>query len=139
MNWKRPLALTLAALSLGTTLAACSSNTETAATPTPAQTDATQQTADTVKVPKYVFLFVGDGMSYPQIQSTSDFLGALNDEDYWQAAPSLDDNGGAILDGLDETLVVVGLEPDHQLTKSNDLSHCREPPSQFQQTSCTDR
>ncbi|HIW94150.1 MAG TPA: alkaline phosphatase [Candidatus Flavonifractor merdipullorum] len=99
MNWKRPLALTLAALSLGTTLAACSSNTETAATPTPAQTDATQQTADTVKVPKYVFLFVGDGMSYPQIQSTSDFLGALNDEDYWQAAPSLDDNGGAILDG----------------------------------------
>ena len=99
MNWKRPLALTLAALSLGTTLAACSSNTETAATPTPAQTDATQQTADTVKVPKYVFLFVGDGMSYPQIQSTSDFLGALNDEDYWRAAPSLDDNGGAILDG----------------------------------------
>ena len=99
MNWKRPLALTLAALSLGTTLAACSSNTETAATPTPAQTDVTQQTADTVKAPKYVFLFVGDGMSYPQIQSTSDFLGALNDEDYWQAAPSLDDNGGAILDG----------------------------------------
>ena len=99
MNWKRPLALTLAALSLGTTLAACSSNTETAATPIPAQTDVTQQTADTVKAPKYVFLFVGDGMSYPQIQSTSDFLGALNDEDYWQAAPSLDDNGGAILDG----------------------------------------
>ena len=99
MNWKRPMALTLAALSLGTPLAACSSNTETAATPTPAQTDVTQQTADTVKAPKYVFLFVGDGMSYPQIQSTSDFLGALNDEDYWQAAPSLDDNGGAILDG----------------------------------------
>ena len=24
--------------------------------------------------PKYVFLFIGDGMSYPQIQSTSDFL-----------------------------------------------------------------
>ncbi len=38
-------------------------------------------------------------MSYPQIQSTSDFLGALNDDDYWQAQPSLDDNGGAILDG----------------------------------------
>ena len=38
-------------------------------------------------------------MSYPQIQSTSDFLGALNDADYRQAQPSLDDNGGAILDG----------------------------------------
>ena len=51
------------------------------------------------KAPKYVFLFIGDGMSYPQIQATSDYLGALTDEDYWQAAPSLDDNGGAILDG----------------------------------------
>ena len=99
MNWKRPLALTLAALSLGTTLAACSSNTETAATTTPAPVPTAEQTENTVKAPKYVFLFVGDGMSYPQIQSTSDFLGALNDEDYWQAAPSLDDNGGAILDG----------------------------------------
>ena len=49
--------------------------------------------------PKYVFLFIGDGMSYPQIQSTADYLGALDDEDYWQAQPSLDDNGGAILDG----------------------------------------
>ena len=38
-------------------------------------------------------------MSYPQIQSTSDYLGALNDEDYWQAEPSLDDNQGATLDG----------------------------------------
>lgn len=37
----------------------------------------------TAKAPKYVFLFIGDGMSYPQIQSTSDYLGALKDEDYW--------------------------------------------------------
>ena len=51
------------------------------------------------KSPKYVFLFIGDGMSYPQIQSTSDYLGALNDADYFKAQPSLDDNGGAILDG----------------------------------------
>ena len=54
---------------------------------------------DEVSAPKYVFLFIGDGMSYPQIQSTSDFLGALNDEDYFMAQPSLDDNQGAILDG----------------------------------------
>lgn len=52
-----------------------------------------------VKAPKYVFMFIGDGMSYPQIQSTSDYLGALNDEDYFQAQPSLDDNEGATLDG----------------------------------------
>ena len=28
-------------------------------------------------VPKYVFLFIGDGMSYPQIQATADYLGAV--------------------------------------------------------------
>lgn len=49
--------------------------------------------------PKYVFLFIGDGMSYPQIQSTADYLGALKDTDYFMAQPSLDDNQGAILDG----------------------------------------
>lgn len=27
--------------------------------------------------PKYVFLFIGDGMSYPQIQAASDYLGAM--------------------------------------------------------------
>ena len=59
----------------------------------------TATAAASVKSPKYVFLFIGDGMSYPQIQSTSDYLGALKDADYWQAQPSLDDNGGAILDG----------------------------------------
>lgn len=30
------------------------------------------------KVPKYVFLFIGDGMSYPQIQAASDYLGAMD-------------------------------------------------------------
>lgn len=30
-----------------------------------------------VKAPKYVFLFIGDGMSYPQIQATADYLGAM--------------------------------------------------------------
>ena len=50
-------------------------------------------------VPKYVFLFIGDGMSYPQIQSTADYLGALNDDDYFMTQPSLEDNQGAVLDG----------------------------------------
>lgn len=27
--------------------------------------------------PKYIFLFIGDGMSYPQIQAASDYLGAM--------------------------------------------------------------
>ncbi len=54
-----------------------------------------------VTAPKYVFLFIGDGMSYPQIQSTADYLGAQNDTDYFMAQPSLSDNQGAILDGPD--------------------------------------
>ena len=29
------------------------------------------------KTPKYIFLFIGDGMSYPQIQSTNYYLSAL--------------------------------------------------------------
>lgn len=33
-----------------------------------------------VKAPKYIFLFIGDGMSYPQFQSASDYLGAIADK-----------------------------------------------------------
>lgn len=39
-----------------------------------AQTTETSKKA--VSAPKYVFLFIGDGMSYPQIQAASDYLGA---------------------------------------------------------------
>ena len=62
--------------------------------PAPAETDNTAPAA-----PKYIFLFIGDGMSYPQFQAASDYLGALADEDYLQAEPSLDDSQGAVLDG----------------------------------------
>lgn len=51
--------------------------------------------------PKYVFLFIGDGMSYPQFQAASDYLGACADPDYEQAEPSIDyeKRNGAALDG----------------------------------------
>ena len=71
--------------------------TAKAVTTLPAET--TLPVEETLSAPKYVFLFIGDGMSYPQIQSTADYLGALNDADYVQAQPSLDDNQGATLDG----------------------------------------
>ncbi len=41
-------------------------------------------TASTVAgnvAPKYVFLFIGDGMSYPQFQAAADYLGAQADSD----------------------------------------------------------
>ena len=37
---------------------------------------------------KYVFLFIGDGMSYPQFQAASDYLGAVADTAYANALPS---------------------------------------------------
>ena len=84
MKLQRTLALSLAATSLAGTLAACSAG---AATPAPTATPAAEpsvqtlssQTSPAQKAPKYVFLFIGDGMSYPQFQAASDYLGALAD------------------------------------------------------------
>ena len=94
---KKLIATTLALALTAASLAGCS-GTSDAGSQNAVNADKMSQT-QTVKTPKYVFLFIGDGMSYPQIQSTSDYLGALKDEDYWQAEPSLDDNQGAKLDG----------------------------------------
>ena len=51
--------------------------------------------------PKYVFLFIGDGMSYPQFQAAADYLGAIVDDDYERALPSTkyDARESAVLDG----------------------------------------
>ena len=104
MNCKKKIAALLAGASLFGLLAGCTGNAaepSSAATSQPVQESlaAQENQTETAAAPKYVFLFIGDGMSYPQIQSTADYLGALADEDYWQAQPSLDDNQGAILDG----------------------------------------
>lgn len=56
-------------------------------------------TKESVKVPKYIFLFIGDGMSYPQIQLAADYKGAMQDKDYMQALPDRKDNKGSVLDG----------------------------------------
>ena len=101
---KKIIACLLAAAMMLTTFVGCGAQTETKTTNAAAETAAetvaavAESNAETA-APKYVFLFIGDGMSYPQIQSTADYLGALNDDDYFQAQPSLDDNQGATLDG----------------------------------------
>ena len=36
--------------------------------------------AEETAAPKYIFLFIGDGMSYPQIQTTNYYLSAMADD-----------------------------------------------------------
>lgn len=76
---KRALAL-LGAAAMTASLAACGTPASTADTSTDtastsAAAAATPEAA--VNTPKYIFLFIGDGMSYPQIQSTNYYLTAL--------------------------------------------------------------
>ena len=106
MNEKKIISGVLSAV-LALSMAACSAvpaKTEEPAAQ-PAATETKQETAapqeNAAKAPKYVFLFIGDGMSYPQLQAASDYLSTLADGDYAQALPSnsYDDRAGAVLDG----------------------------------------
>lgn len=100
MNRRKNLSILLAAASFVGVMTACGapantqSQSEATATPAPTvsaeptslqQKDADKEAEDTVPAaPKYVFLFIGDGMSYPQFQAASDYLGAVadtNDDD----------------------------------------------------------
>ena len=96
MNLKKILCGTLGA-SLLLSSTACSAAPAQQAAPaasavsqTQAQSQNAAQTQQAAKSPKYVFLFIGDGMSYPQFQAASDYLGALDDPDYVKALPSID-------------------------------------------------
>ena len=96
----------LLCLILALSMAACGSTpaavTEAVNTPeTVAAPPAPEPAAQTVSAPKYVFLFIGDGMSYPQFQAAADYLGAIADGDYEKALPSTkyDTREGAVLDG----------------------------------------
>lgn len=76
---KKLLSLILAG-ALALSLTACGGTAGTAPVASaPAQTPAAQPTAQTATAPKYVFLFIGDGMSYPQFQAAADYLGAKQD------------------------------------------------------------
>ena len=45
-----------------------------------AETAAEEAQQAETKTPKYIFLFIGDGMSYPQIQTTNYYLNAIEDD-----------------------------------------------------------
>ena len=73
----------LSAAALAAGLAACGSSASSpaAASTTVAEPQSTaaasEPAAETSQPPKYIFLFIGDGMSYPQVQSTNYYLSAL--------------------------------------------------------------
>ena len=103
MNAKQLIA-GLTSVSMALSLAACGSTAIVSSEPAVSQAEAVTTnvtTATTPAAPKYVFLFIGDGMSYPQFQAAADYLGAIADDDESQALPSVshDDRGGAVLDG----------------------------------------
>ena len=84
MNTKKVFSKVAAAALAGTMLLsgvyAAGTDTKSAALTT-GLTQSTGIVNSTSKKPKYVFLFIGDGMSYPQFQAASDYLGAVADTD----------------------------------------------------------
>ena len=96
-----------------------------------AATDAvsqTQQKPAVEKQLKYVFLFIGDGMSYPQFQAAADYLGALaEDKDgilngsqalnfmQFPVAGSTIADTVALADAVDEALKFYEQHPDETL------------------------
>ena len=82
---KRALALLMTATMMTGILAGCgngeSAQNTTAASTTGETTENTDEanaeaSTQTAEAPKYAFLFIGDGMSYPQVQLTNYFLSA---------------------------------------------------------------
>ena len=81
---KRMASVMLAAMVAGTGIMTGCGNTadtkETTTTTAAAETEnkdtADTKTANETKTPKYIFMFIGDGMSYPQVQLTNYFKSA---------------------------------------------------------------
>lgn len=78
-NVKKLLSAVLALTLVITTLLVVTNQDEVIAnTKKNTKTDTTKKSVVKTSVPKYVFFFIGDGMSYPQVQSASDYLGAIS-------------------------------------------------------------
>lgn len=81
MKNKKLLAGVLAGLTALSAMTGCSVSAETApkVTKTPLASAIATPAAQT-GVPKYVFLFIGDGMSYPQFQLAADYVNATTND-----------------------------------------------------------
>lgn len=77
MNFKKTAAA-IAAIAVAATATVSTVYAANSKTTNSAKTEASASQYNG-KTPKYIFMFIGDGMSYPQIQATSDYYSALND------------------------------------------------------------
>ena len=77
MNFKKAAAI-IAAVTVAAT-ATVNSVYAAGTKTTPSAKTTASASKYTGKTPKYIFMFIGDGMSYPQIQATADYYSALGD------------------------------------------------------------
>ena len=96
MRLKKLLCILLSLVTILSLVACSTENPEDTKSTSGSTTGSTEESTtetttepETAAAPKYVFLFIGDGMSYPQFQAAADYLGAVADEDYEGALPSL--------------------------------------------------
>ncbi len=80
MKVKKISALLMASAVLAGSVPAQAVFAEEASQKTAAEETAADNTVAENKIPKYIFLFIGDGMSYPQIQTTNYYLNAIEDD-----------------------------------------------------------
>ena len=80
MKVKKISALLMASAVLAGSVPAQAVFAEEASQETAAEETAADNTVAENKIPKYIFLFIGDGMSYPQIQTTNYYLNAIEDD-----------------------------------------------------------
>lgn len=107
---KRAAVLLLAGAMTASVFTGCGgqqeAKTDTVSTETNSQEKTAEENAiaETADAPKYVFLFIGDGMSYPQIQLTNYFLNASQDMN--KGTVTVKDEEKTILDSKNQLVMM---------------------------------
>lgn len=107
---KRAAVLLLAGAMTASVFTGCGGQGEAKADAVSTETNSQEKTAEektiaeTADAPKYVFLFIGDGMSYPQIQLTNYFLNASQDMN--KGTATVKDEEKTILDSKNQLVMM---------------------------------
>lgn len=107
---KRAAVLLLAGAMTASVFTGCGGQQEAKTDTVSTETNSQEKTAEektiveTADAPKYVFLFIGDGMSYPQIQLTNYFLNASQDMN--KGTVTVKDEEKTILDSKNQLVMM---------------------------------